>query len=171
MENSTYYQDQINQINLETGFASTLQIVDGNGNRTKHLGINDESAKVLVKWLQTNFIDKKPTKMKAEEFNIFTEKQLEAIKLIIIKGGWGDCDMKFGTNKECNDAYGYFTNMDKSKEFSGLMSGIAKTIKKSGTTAIKMCSDWWGDGSGDMMFFNMDLLECNANELGEWANK
>jgi hypothetical protein len=51
------------------------------------------------------------------------------------------------------------------------LSGISKKITKSGTTAIKMCPDWWGDGSGDMMFFNMDLLECTYEELEEWAEK
>jgi hypothetical protein len=109
--------------------------------------------------------------MRTEAFNIFTEKQLEAIKLIIRKGGWGDTDMEFGENGACNYAYGYFTNMGKSKEFSGILSGISKTIKASGTTAIKMCSDWWEDGSGDMVFFNMDFLECEPEELKEWANK
>ncbi len=109
--------------------------------------------------------------MKAEYLNIFTDKQIEAIKLIIIKGGWGDCDLEFGINKHCNDAYGYSTNINKGKEFSGILSGISKTIKSTGTNAIKMCPDWWNDGSGDMMFFNLDLLECEAGDLKKWASE
>jgi len=106
-----------------------------------------------------------------EHFKIFTEKQIEAIKLIIINGYWGDCDIEFGSSTETAYACGYSTNLDKNKQFSGLMSGISKTIKASGTVAIKMCSDWWGDGSGDMMFFNMGLFECDDNELLEWAKQ
>jgi hypothetical protein len=109
--------------------------------------------------------------MKTEHFNIFSEKQLSAIKLIIKNGGWGDTDMIFGKNVNPNYAYGFTTNIGKGKKFSGLMSGISKTIESSGTEAIKHCSDWWQDGSGDMMFFNLDLLECDTNELHEWANK
>jgi len=107
--------------------------------------------------------------MKTELFNIFTEKQIEAIKSIIKKRCWGDTDMEFGKNKEINYALGYYTNLDKGKEFSGILSGISKTIKSTETNVIKMCPDWWGDNSGDMMFFNMDLLECKELELEQWA--
>ena len=102
-------------------------------------------------------------------FKIFSEKQIEAIKLIVRKGFWGDCDQEFGTKViTTNYAHGYYTNMNKGKEFSGIMSGISKVIVSSDTNVISMCSDWWGDGiSGDMMFFNMDLID--DKELTEWA--
>ncbi len=105
--------------------------------------------------------------------SIFTEEQLKAIKLIITNGFWGDCDIEFGSgeNTEVKYACGYYTNMGKDKSFSGFMSGVSKTIKKSGTKALTMCNDWWQDGSGDMMFFNMELLECNYNELEKWASE
>jgi len=103
-----------------------------------------------------------------EGFAMFNEKQIEAIKLIIRKGLWGDCDKEFA-DKKTYYAHGYETNMGKGKEFSGLMSGVSKTLKLSGTNLISMCSDFWGDGSGDMMFFNMDLID--ENELENWANE
>lgn len=101
-------------------------------------------------------------------FEIFNEKQIEAIKLIVRKGFWGDCDQEF-PDKKTYYAHGYFTNMNKGKEFSGLMSGISKTLKSSGTNLISMCSDWWQDGSGDMMFFNMEIIDDEA--LQQWANE
>ena len=109
------------------------------------------------------------TKQTIEQaFFMFNEKQIQAIKLIVRKGFWGDTDMTFADNK-IYYAYGYYTNMNKGKEFSGLMSGISKTLKTSGTNLILMCSDWWGDGSGDMVFFNMDLID--ETELKNWAKR
>jgi|GEM_PF-2280148 len=102
-----------------------------------------------------------------EAFSIFNEEQIEAIKLILREGGWGDTDMEFGNKIHPNYAYGYYTNMKKGKQFSGLMSGISKKIKSSETEAVKMCSDWWGDGNGDVMFFNLDFLD--ETELDNWA--
>jgi len=101
-----------------------------------------------------------------EAFSMFNENQIEAIKLIVRKGFWGDCDMTFDDEKTYH-AYGYFTNMDKGRQYSGIMSGISKKLKSSNTNLISMCSDWWQDGSGDMMFFNMELID--AIELENWA--
>lgn len=105
----------------------------------------------------------------------FTEKQIQVIKDIIIYGEWGDCDMEFGDNTICNHAFGYFTNLKdkgkyKGKELSGICSGISKKIKENNYKVIAMASDWWGDGTGDMMFLNMDLL-CikDSSELDKWA--
>jgi hypothetical protein len=53
--------------------------------------------------------------MKTEYFNIFNPKQLDAIKLIIKKGMWGNADIEFGTNKDTNEGFGYFTNLGKGK--------------------------------------------------------
>lgn len=113
--------------------------------------------------------------MKTELLNIFTEKQIEVIKDIITHGGWGDCDMEFGDNLTNNHAWGCLTNLkDKGKysrkELSGICSGISKKIKESNCKSVKMVSDWWQDGSGDMMFFNLDLLGIDDSiELDEWA--
>ncbi len=102
-----------------------------------------------------------------DSFAMFNESQTEAIKLIIRKGFWGDCDQDFADEKNYY-AHGYFTNMNKGKEWSGKLSGISKTLKSSGTNLISMWSDWWGDGSGDMIFFNMELID--EKELENWAN-
>ena len=102
----------------------------------------------------------------------FTEKQIDVIKKVIRFGAWGDCDLEFGDNKETNYAYGYETNISKKtnysgKEFSGICSGIAKTIKTKNLNFVKNISDYWGDGSGDMLFLNYDILD--REEIESWA--
>lgn len=101
----------------------------------------------------------------------FTPVQIEAIKLVVRKGFWGDTDMEFGNDEKCHHAYGYRTNgisADK-KVFSGIMSGIGKQIKSSGSDVLTMVSDWWGDGKrdGDMLFVNMSKI--TSKELHDWA--
>lgn len=103
-----------------------------------------------------------------QAFAIFSEKQIEAIKSVVKNNFWGDTDHTFA-DENTYYAYGYFTNMKKGKDFSGIMSGISKTIKATGTNLVSMCSDWWNDGSGDMMFLNMELL--NEKEVKDWANQ
>lgn len=103
-----------------------------------------------------------------KELIFLNEKQIEVIKTIVRTGFWGDCDMEFGNNNECFSAYGYTTNLGLSKQYSGLMSGIVKKIKESGSKAITHCHDWWNDGSGDMLFINTQLLDPDAIE--DWAN-
>ena len=100
-------------------------------------------------------------------FSFLNENQLNAIREIVRDGYWGDCSEEF--NGETHYAHGYYTNLNKGKKWSGTLSGISKAIKASGTNLISMCSDWWGDGSGDMMFFNMDLIE--EKNLITWANQ
>lgn len=112
--------------------------------------------------------------MKNELLNVFNEKQIEVIKDIINFGAWGSADQEFGDNTTSNYAYGFVTNLEgkgkyKGKEFSGICSGIAKVIKSTNCKAVKMISDFWDDGSGDIMFFNMDLLEAETKDLYEWA--
>jgi hypothetical protein len=104
----------------------------------------------------------------AEAFSMFNENQQQALKMIVRQGFWGDTDMTFN-DEECYYSYGYFTNMGNGKQYSGTLSGISKKIKSSGTNLIFMCSDWWGDGSGDMMFFNMELIE--EADLKSWSEQ
>ena len=101
---------------------------------------------------------------------MFNDNQIAAIKKIINSSFWGDCDLIFNDGNEYS-ADGYYTNLNLGREWSGTISGVAKSIKASGTNLIANRPDWWGDGkkSGDMIFFNMDLL--NASELRDWAKQ
>lgn len=100
------------------------------------------------------------------QFLIFNESQIKAIKLIINKNFWGDCDQEYADGKTY-ETYGYYTNTQKGKEWSGTISGISKKIKSSKTNLFNTCPNWWGDNSGDMMFFNIDLID--KDQLEEWA--
>ena len=52
----SYYKRELEQIDTKNQYAPTVQIKDANGNKTKWLDINKESAQDLVVWLQNNFI-------------------------------------------------------------------------------------------------------------------
>lgn len=57
MQRSDYYKSQLNNVkpNL-TEYSPTVKIfANGNGQDTKHLSLNNESAKVLIEWLENNF--------------------------------------------------------------------------------------------------------------------
>jgi len=58
MKNSEYYQNQINAVNVnDPEFAPQFKIISPvGGKNTKHLNLNKQSATILIKWLQDNFI-------------------------------------------------------------------------------------------------------------------
>jgi hypothetical protein len=60
MENSTYYQDELNKVQPhKTEYSCSVKIsANGNGQDTKNLNLNKDSAKALVEWLQKNYLDK-----------------------------------------------------------------------------------------------------------------
>lgn len=102
---------------------------------------------------------------------VFTDKQIQAMKDAWKFGAWGDCEVEFagidaGALGCCtNDIYkgGHFTR----RQVAGIMSGISKRIDKTNTAMVKCCSDWWGDGSGDMFFFNLNAFDFN-NSTDAW---
>lgn len=53
-----YYQNELNKVKPhETPYAPTVKVfANGNGEDTKHLSLNKESAKALIKWLETNYV-------------------------------------------------------------------------------------------------------------------
>ena len=108
---------------------------------------------------------------------VYTAKQIQAMKDAINEGGWGDAEEFFeGCEDDCN-AWGCCTNdIHKagnfaSKEISGIISGISKKASKVQNGAIACRPDYWGDGSGDMIFFNLEALDCHVDELEEWAKQ
>jgi len=66
MSNTSYYQNELSKVKPHaTEYAPTIKVfANGNGENTKHLSLNKESAEVLVKWLTTNFIKPKKIKVK-----------------------------------------------------------------------------------------------------------
>ena len=94
---------------------------------------------------------------------IFTEKQIQVLKDSWRYGSWGDAEVNFGKDKDewglgacTNDAKngGHFTG----RQISGIMSGISKKIDATHTDMVVNFPDWWDDGTGDMVFFNIEAL-------------
>ena len=96
--------------------------------------------------------------MKTELFNVFTEKQITAIKDCIQYGVWGDADCIFGNDDKCITEWGYLTRdifkgcHYKSKEISGICSGIAKTIKENNLNWIIYEADYWGKATPSFLY-------------------
>lgn len=55
-ENNAYYQSELSKLNLVSEYPGAFQFRDGNGNATKWLGLNEESANVLVQWLESQYV-------------------------------------------------------------------------------------------------------------------
>jgi hypothetical protein len=57
MKTQTYYEQELDKVNVgQTEFAPTIKIfANGNGENTKHLSLNEESARILIHWLSKNF--------------------------------------------------------------------------------------------------------------------
>lgn len=56
MGNYNYYQSELSVIDTKNEYAPTIKIWDANGNKTKCMNLNKESAEELVVWLKNNFI-------------------------------------------------------------------------------------------------------------------
>lgn len=95
----------------------------------------------------------------------FNENEIQAIKDCIIYGGWGDSEVRFGNDEEDAFGFGYCTNDAKKgghfagRQISGLFSSISKKIEKFGINWMVHFPDWWGDGTGDMLF-----IRCRQND-------
>lgn len=108
-----------------------------------------------------------------------TEEQKQLLKDTINYGSWGGDLVDFvdeDGNLYGHHAYGYCTNDAKNAgHFSGRkISAMFRAIYK------KLCchdgiygeflthySDWWGDGTGDMLFIKLELV----NAFEEWARE
>ena len=115
--------------------------------------------------------------MKTELFSIFSDKQIQAIKDCIRHGMWGNADCTFGNDDKCVTEWGYCTSdiskggHYKSKEISGICSGIAKTIKENNLNWIIYEADYWDDGTSGVIFFHTNRLDTTNEELTEWAKE
>lgn len=99
-----------------------------------------------------------------------TPDEQQLLKDTIKYGSWGDCDMEFLVDGKVKtfSCWGYCTNDAKTAgHFSGRkISAMFKSIyKKFGIVENMgevMChmSDWWEDGSGDMLFIRGDCVDA-----------
>lgn len=111
--------------------------------------------------------------------HVFNEKQIQAMKDCWRYGTWGDSEVNFGGE---NDEWGLgaCTNEIKygghfsGRQISGIISGISKKIDESRTNMVACFPDWWGDGTGDMIFFNyhafgFDNSTDGWTALNDWS--
>lgn len=105
-----------------------------------------------------------------ESLNL-TSKAMQLIKDVIIHGFWGDSDFSFNCETKMSNVYitndGARGKHFPRKQISGIMSGVAKAIKKYGCSFMASESDWWGDGSGSVLAFDIDF--ASYDELKAWA--
>ena len=105
-----------------------------------------------------------------------TEEQKQLLKDTINFGAWGSTDMSFRNENgevENASAYGYCTNDAKraghftGRKISAMFRSIySKLCPKEGTgTWMTQIHDWWGDGTGDMLFIRMPL----SDDFETWA--
>lgn len=109
---------------------------------------------------------------------ILTPDEQQLLKDTIIHGSWGDCDMEF-QNENCEvetvSAWGYCTNDAhrgghfKGRIVSTMFCSIYRKLcpNKGMGQYMAQCHDWWGDGTGDMLFLREDFTD----EYYEWAKK
>ncbi len=59
MSSLSYYQNELKRVKPHaTEYAPTIKVfANGNGEDTKHLNLNKESAEVLIQWLTDNFVN------------------------------------------------------------------------------------------------------------------
>lgn len=100
-----------------------------------------------------------------EIVKVLTPEEQQLLKDTFLFGGWGDTDTEFLNEEgktEVVGAWGYCTNdAREGKHFAGrVVATMFRSIYKKLCTAnrnqigahLSHCNDWWGDGSGDMLF-------------------
>lgn len=100
-----------------------------------------------------------------EIVKVLTREEQQLLKDTFLFGGWGDTDYEFLNEEgkiETVAAWGYCTNdAHEGGHFAGrVVSTMFRSIYKKLCTAnrntigaqLSHCNDWWGDGSGDMLF-------------------
>lgn len=114
---------------------------------------------------------------KVEEIvSVLTPEQQQLLKDTIIYGSWGDADYEFidDNGKVITlSMYGYFTNDAKlagnfkGRQISAMFRSIYRKLCPQGGIGkyISHCSDWWGDGTGDMLFIRDEYVDA----FEKWA--
>lgn len=114
---------------------------------------------------------------------VLTKDEQQLLKDTINKGCWGDCEQEFlrypaatgSDNLETVYAMGYCTNdAHKAGHFQGrVVSSMFRSIYRKMCSynrnkighILCHCNDWWGDGTGDMLFIREEWYAA----FEEWA--
>ena len=110
--------------------------------------------------------------------SVLNEQQQQLLKDTIRYGCWGDSSYEFWDENdqvETVGMMGYCSNDAKEaghfsgRQVSGMFRGIySKLCPNNGIgKVISHHSDWWGDGSGDMLFIRSNWVDA----FEEWARQ
>ena len=114
-----------------------------------------------------------------ETISVLTDEQKQLLADTIVYGSWGSTEMEFAN--ETNDdyvtdvAYGYITNDAKQgghfsgRKVSAMFRAIYRkleTMKGAGQITAHY-NNWWGDGSGDVMF----IRKTHDDDAWKWAEE
>ena len=106
------------------------------------------------------------------------DEQKQLLADTINHGSWGDCEVEFNNAKIdyatgyiTNDAYkgGHFERKSLSTRFQSLFKalGLEGTKNSKRNNEMRWIYDWWGDGSGSVLFIR-DGLDA---EFEQWARE
>lgn len=101
----------------------------------------------------------------------FTPEEIQAVRDAWNHGLWGESEVEFAGKDEYG--IGACTNDIKlagnfqGRQVTNICRKIANRIKKQGLDWINHFNNWWGDGSGDMLFIAYKV--GSWEELAEWA--
>lgn len=97
--------------------------------------------------------------------SVLTAEERQLLKDTFLYGGWGDTDYEFLDERgktETVGAWGYCTNdAREGKHFAGrvvatmfrsIYAKLCPANHNQRGAQLSHCNDWWGDGSGDMLF-------------------
>lgn len=102
-----------------------------------------------------------------------TDAECLALADAVLYGAWGDSEVTFADGA-LKFGWGYCTNDIRTgghfrgRQVSALCSSISRKVKAAGCPWLMWCPDWWGDGTGDMMFIAVDFL--SYDEAVAWAH-
>lgn len=109
--------------------------------------------------------------------SVLSDEEQQLLKDTIRYGLWGNGSYEFSIDGEIRTEgmVGYYTNNAKlaghfeGKKIGPMFRSIYKKLglRKGLGKYISHASDWWGDGSGDMLFVRDDVYQ----EVEEWAKE
>lgn len=105
--------------------------------------------------------------------SILTDEQQQLLKDTIKYGEWGDGEERFSNEDGTTDSYpmiayctndasmgGHFSGRKLSAMFCSMYKTLCPNFKNTVGDVISHCSDWWDDGSGDMLFIREEWTDA-----------
>lgn len=117
-----------------------------------------------------------------EQVSVLTPDEQQLLKDAIRYGSWGSGDYEFYVAPDSDKTetvymYGYYTNDAKNgghfegrkiaSMFRSIYRKMCKDVNHGIGYVLSHCSDWWDDGSGDMLFIRGSWVDA----FEEWSKE